>query len=98
MFYNQYGEKTIVYAKFVPIVRTFAPFTAGVARMEYLRFGSYNIAGGILWISSFLFIGYFFGGLPVIKENFTHVIFAIIILSVLPPMIEMIRERAKAKF
>lgn len=97
MFYNKYGGKTIVYARFVPIVRTFAPFVAGVARMDYVRFGSYNIAGGILWISSFLFIGYFFGGLPVIKDNFTYVIFAIIILSVLPPLIEMIREKAKAK-
>jgi membrane-associated protein len=97
MFYNKYGGKTIIYARFVPIVRTFAPFVAGVARMDYMRFGSYNIVGGILWIASFLFIGYFFGGLPVIKDNFTYVIFAIIILSVLPPVIEMIRERAKAK-
>lgn len=97
MFYNKYGGKTIVYARFVPIVRTFAPFVAGVARMDYVRFGSYNIGGGILWISSFLFIGYFFGGLPIIKDNFTYVIFAIIILSVLPPVIEMIREKAKAK-
>lgn len=97
MFYNKYGGKTIVYARFVPIVRTFAPFVAGVARMDYVRFGSYNIAGGILWIASFLFIGYFFGGLPIIKDNFTYVIFAIIILSVLPPVIEMVREKAKAK-
>lgn len=97
MFYNKYGGKTIIYARFVPIVRTFAPFVAGVARMDYVRFGSYNIVGGILWIASFLFIGYFFGGLPVIKENFTYVIFAIIILSILPPVIEMIRERAKTK-
>jgi membrane-associated protein len=97
MFYNKYGGKTIIYARFVPIVRTFAPFVAGVARMDYVRFGSYNIVGGILWIASFLFIGYFFGGLPVIKENFTYVIFAIIILSILPPVIEMIREKAKAK-
>lgn len=97
MFYNKYGGKTIIYARFVPIVRTFAPFVAGVARMDYVRFGSYNIVGGILWIASFLFIGYFFGGLPVIKDNFTYVIFAIIILSVLPPIIEMVRERAKTK-
>lgn len=97
MFYNKYGGKTIIYARFVPIVRTFAPFVAGVARMDYVRFGSYNIVGGILWIASFLFIGYFFGGLPVIKDNFTYVIFAIIILSVLPPIIEMVRERARTK-
>jgi membrane-associated protein len=97
VFYNKYGGKTIIYARFVPIVRTFAPFVAGVARMDYVRFGSYNIVGGILWIASFLFIGYFFGGLPVIKDNFTYVIFAIIILSVLPPIIEMVRERAKTK-
>jgi len=97
MFYNKYGGKTIIYARFVPIVRTFAPFVAGVARMDYVKFGSYNIVGGILWIASFLFIGYFFGGLPVIKDNFTYVIFAIIILSVLPPIIEMVRERARTK-
>ena len=95
-FYLKHGGKTIIYARFVPIVRTFAPFVAGVGTMSYGRFASYNIIGGVIWVVSFLFIGYFFGGLPVIKDNFTYVIFAIIILSLLPPIIELIRgNRAK---
>lgn len=92
-FYVKHGGKTIIYARFVPIVRTFAPFVAGVGTMSYARFASYNVIGGVLWVSSFLFIGYFFGGLPVIKENFTYVIFAIIILSVLPPIYEIVKSR-----
>ena len=91
-FYIKHGGKTIIYARFIPIVRTFAPFVAGIGTMSYSRFASYNIVGGIAWVVSFLFIGYFFGGLPVIKDNFTYVIFGIIILSILPPIIELIRE------
>lgn len=94
-FYNKHGGKTIIYARFVPIVRTFAPFVAGIGTMSYARFASYNVIGGIAWVVSFLFIGYFFGGLPVIKDNFTYVIFGIIILSVLPPIIEVVRGRRK---
>ena len=94
-FYDKYGGKTIIYARFVPIVRTFAPFIAGIGTMSYRKFASYNIIGGILWISSFLFLGYFFGGIPVIKDNFSYVIFGIIILSILPPVIELIREKRK---
>lgn len=94
-FYNKYGGKTIIYARFVPIVRTFAPFVAGVGTMSYGRFASYNVIGAVLWVGSFLFLGYFFGGLPIIKNNFTYVIFAIIILSVLPPVFEAVRERRK---
>lgn len=90
-FYIKHGGKTIIYARFIPIIRTFAPFIAGIGTMSYSRFASYNIIGGVLWVVSFLFIGYFFGGLPVIKENFTYVIFGIIILSVLPPIIELLR-------
>lgn len=94
-FYEKYGGKTIIYARFIPIVRTFAPFVAGIGTMSYARFASYNVIGGILWVVSFLFIGYFFGGLPVIKDNFTYVIFGIIILSVLPPVIELIRDKRR---
>lgn len=94
-FYEKYGGKTIIYARFIPIVRTFAPFIAGIGTMTYLRFASYNVVGGVLWVTSFLFIGYFFGGLPVIKDNFTYVIFGIIILSVLPPVIELIRDKRR---
>lgn len=94
-FYNKHGGKTIIYARFIPIIRTFAPFVAGIGTMSYGRFATYNIAGGIAWVTSFLFIGYFFGGLPVIKSNFTYVIFGIILLSVLPAVIEVVKERRK---
>lgn len=92
-FYNKYGGKTIIYARFVPIVRTFAPFVAGVGTMSYGRFASYNIIGAVAWVVSFLFLGYFFGNIPVIKSNFTYVIFGIIFLSMLPPIIEWLRNR-----
>lgn len=94
-FYNKHGGKTIIYARFIPIIRTFAPFVAGIGTMSYLRFATYNVVGGIAWVTSFLMIGYFFGGLPVIKENFTYVIFAIIFVSILPPIFEVIRGRKK---
>lgn len=97
-FYEKHGGKTIIYARFVPIIRTFAPFVAGIGTMSYLKFATFNVTGGVLWVTSFLFIGYFFGGLPVIKDNFTYVIFGIIILSILPPVIEVIREKNKANF
>ncbi len=96
-FYNKHGGKTIIYARFIPIIRTFAPFVAGVGTMSYGRFAFYNVVGGVLWVSSFLLLGYFFGGIPIIKSNFTYVIFGIIILSVLPPVIELLRERRKRK-
>jgi membrane-associated protein len=96
-FYNKHGGKTIIYARFIPIIRTFAPFIAGVGTMSYKKFASYNVIGAVLWITSFLFLGYFFGGLPVIKENFTYVIIGIIILSILPPVIELWRDKRKKK-
>jgi membrane-associated protein len=92
-FYEKYGAKTIVIARFVPIVRTFAPFIAGVGKMTYLRFFSYNVIGGLLWVTLFIFGGFFFGNIPVIKRNFTLVIFAIIIISILPAVIEVIRQK-----
>ena len=95
-FYVKHGGKTIIYARFVPIIRTFAPFVAGIGTMSYGKFASYNVIGAVVWVVSFLLLGYFFGGLPIIKENFTLVIFAIIILSILPPVIEYFREKLKS--
>jgi membrane-associated protein len=92
-FYDKHGGKTIIYARFIPIVRTFAPFVAGIGTMTYRKFASFNVIGGIAWITSFLFLGYFFGGLPVIKDNFTYVIFVIIFVSILPAVIEVMRKR-----
>ena len=97
LFYEKHGGKTIIYARFMPIIRTFAPFVAGIGNMSYARFASYNVIGAVIWIVSFLFLGYFFGGIPVIKDNFTYVIFAIIILSILPPVIEILREKRRKK-
>lgn len=96
-FYLKHGGKTIIYARFIPIVRTFAPFVAGIGTMTYSKFASFNIVGGLIWVSAFLFLGYYFGGLPLIKNNFTYVIFAIIILSVLPAIVEMLRGKNKVQ-
>jgi membrane-associated protein len=94
-FYEKYGAKTIVLARFVPIVRTFAPFIAGVGKMSYMKFFSYNVVGGVMWIAAFIFGGYFFGNIPIIKRNFTFVIFAIIIISIMPAVIEVLKERKR---
>jgi membrane-associated protein len=92
-FYEKHGGKTIIIARFVPIVRTFAPFVAGITRMNYSRFILYNVVGGIVWVFACSFAGYFFGNIPVIKENFSLVVIAIIIISILPIIIEFIRNR-----
>jgi membrane-associated protein len=95
-FYEKHGGKTIIIARFMPIIRTFAPFVAGIGRMTYTRFISYNVIGGIAWIGFFIFGGYYFGNLPMIRNNFTLVIIAIVILSVLPGVIEYFRQRKSA--
>ncbi|OGS50058.1 MAG: hypothetical protein A3J79_04610 [Elusimicrobia bacterium RIFOXYB2_FULL_62_6] len=95
-FYEKYGGKTIILARFVPIVRTFAPFIAGVGAMTYGKFLVYNVAGGLLWVCSITLAGFFFGNIPVVKNNFTAVILAIVFISVLPGVIEYLRHK-KAK-
>ncbi|HUG53655.1 MAG TPA: DedA family protein [Vicinamibacteria bacterium] len=92
-FYERYGGKTIIIARFIPIIRTFAPFVAGVGKMSYGKFISYNVVGGILWVSVCVFGGYFFGNLPFVRKNFSLVILAIIVISVLPAVIEYARHR-----
>lgn len=96
-FYEKYGPITIVIGRFVPIIRTFAPFLAGVGSMSYGRFLTYNIAGGVLWIFFFTLSGYFFGTIPVVKNNFSLVIAAIIVISLMPTLIEFWRQRRKVK-
>jgi membrane-associated protein len=91
-FYEKYGGKTIIIARFVPIIRTFAPFVAGVGSMTYWHFIGYNVIGGIAWIAAFVFAGYYFGNITMVKNNFTMVIFAIIIISILPGVVEFVRQ------
>jgi len=96
-FYEKYGAKTIIIARFVPIVRTFAPFVAGVGEMSYRKFMTYNLVGGIGWVLIFVLGGYFFGNLPFVKSNFSLVILAIIVVSVLPAVVEFVRARRAAE-
>ena len=92
-FFEKHGGKTIIFARFIPFARTFAPFVAGAGSMNYKFFLSFNVVGGFLWIASFITLGYMFGNVPVSKDNFTYLIFGIIILSVLPPVIEFMRHK-----
>jgi membrane-associated protein len=96
-FYERHGGKTIILARFIPIIRTFAPFVAGIGAMTYPRFIAYNVIGGIAWVTLFTFSGYFFGELSFVKNNFSFVVMAIIFISVLPGVIEYLRERKRNK-
>jgi membrane-associated protein len=96
-FYEKYGGKTIIIARFIPIIRTFAPFVAGIGNMTYWRFITYNVVGGIVWVAVCVFAGYFFGNIPVVKRNFSLVILAIIFISVLPIIIEYVRHRSRSR-
>ena len=96
-FYEKYGGKTIIIARFVPIIRTFAPFVAGIGRMTYSRFLIYNVSGGLLWVGLCVLAGYFFGNWPVVKENFSLVMIAIIIVSVIPVVVEYLRHHFSKK-
>ncbi len=96
-FYEKHGGKTIILARFIPIIRTFAPFVAGVGAMTYGKFIAYNIIGGLAWVAIFTFIGYFFGNLPIVQDNFSLVIIAIILISVMPAVIEFVKEKLRQR-
>ena len=96
-FFDKYGSKTIILARFVPIIRTFAPFLAGVGKMRYIKFLIYNMIGGVLWISLLLFSGYYFGNFPFVKNNFSIVVIVIIIISLIPVFIEYYKSRKDKK-
>ncbi len=95
-FYEKYGAKTVILARFMPIIRTFAPFVAGIGRMNYLKFLTYSVFGSLLWMGIFLSAGFWFGNIPIVKRNFTLVVFAIIGISLLPAIIEYWRARRAA--
>ena len=97
LFYEKHGGRTIILARFFPIIRTFSPFVAGLGKMLYIRFLTNDIAGGILWVSIFTYGGYLFGNLPIIKNNFSIVIVAIVLISLLPALIEFTRHKLSNK-
>jgi membrane-associated protein len=96
-FFEKYGGKTIIIARFVPIVRTFAPFVAGMGSMSYARFLVFNVTGAVLWVVVLVMLGFWFGGLPAVEHNFTLVVLAIIVISLIPPVLEVVRARRKKK-
>lgn len=96
-FYERYGGKTIILARFVPIIRTFAPFVAGVGEMTYRKFLSFNVLGGLFWVALFVFGGYYFGNLPIVRQNFSLVVLAIILISILPGVVEYLKGRSAQK-
>jgi membrane-associated protein len=93
-FYEKHGGKTIILARFMPIIRTFAPFVAGVGEMTYWKFLSFNVFGGLLWVALFVLGGYYFGNLPLVRDNFTLVVLAIILISILPGVVEYLKGRS----
>ena len=92
-FYDKYGNKTIILARFVPIIRTFAPFIAGIGKMNYFRFAAFNIIGGFAWVSIFIFSGYFFGGIPFVENNLGKITIIVIFVSLLPILFEVLKRR-----
>lgn len=96
-FYVKHGGKTIVLARFLPIIRTFAPFVAGIGRMHYGTFFLYNVVGGFIWVSLFMLAGYFFGGLSIVKENFEYAVLIIVFLSVIPVIAEVVRHKLESR-
>jgi membrane-associated protein len=96
-FYDRYGAKTVFLARFVPIVRTFAPFVAGIGRMHYPRFVFYSFSGSVVWVGSLTYAGFYFGNVPLVKQNLSIVIVIIILLSISPGLVEYLRHRARAR-
>jgi membrane-associated protein len=96
-FYEKHGGKTIIIARFLPIIRTFAPFVAGIGKMGYARFAAFNVVGAVAWVTAFTLAGFWFGNIPAVKRNFQYVILAIIVISVIPVVVELVRARRAAK-